>query len=77
MNKKLQYEKTIIDDLLKASDIIDSLETIGAGDSVKINAFIKHYAKEFTPSQIEIIAILFDFTDHQKAQAIAQFEKTI
>lgn len=77
MNKKLQYEQAMINDLISASSVIDNLKTIGAGNSTKINAFINHYARDFDPIQIEIIAMLFDFTDDQKAQAIAQFEKTI
>ena len=73
----MDYQKAQFDQLFGLDQISQSLKTIGAGDSVKINAFIKHYAKDFDACQIETIAMLFDFTDDQKAQAIAQFEKTI
>lgn len=70
-NSMLEYQQAQFDQLFGA------LDTIGATTRPKVQAFISNHAREFTPSQIEIIAHHFDLTESEKAQAIAEFEKTI
>lgn len=78
LNKNLlKIQQDQFEQLFKATDISQSLKTIGAGDRSKIEAFILFSAKDFTPTQIDTIADLFDFNDDQRARAIAQFEKTL
>ena len=70
-NKILEYQQAQFD------QIFGALDTIGAGNSRKIEAFITNYARDFTPDQIQVIADLFAFTQDQTDRAIAEFEKTL
>lgn len=69
MNKKLQYEKAMIDSLITSSRVIDNLQAIGAGNDAKIERFISDYASLYDIPQISIIADLFYFTADQKERA--------
>ena len=70
-NSMLEYQQAQFDQLFGA------LDTMGANARPKVQAFISNHAREFTPSQIEVIAYHFDLTESEKAQAIAEFEKTL
>lgn len=74
MNKKLQYEQAMINDLISASNVIDNLKTIGAGNHAKIERFISDYASRYDIPQIAIMADLFDFSDDQRERAFKASE---
>ena len=74
MNKKLQYEQAMINDLISASNVIDNLKTIGAGNDAKIERFITEFASGYDIPQIAIMADLFDFTADQRERAFKASE---
>lgn len=74
MNKKLQYEKAMIDSLISATGVMDNLKTIGAGNDAKIERFITEFASGYDIPQIAIMAELFNFTDDQKERAFKASE---
>lgn len=74
MNKKLKYEQAMINELISASNVIDNLKTIGAGNDAKIERFISDYAGRYDIPQISIMADLFDFSDDQRERAFKASE---
>lgn len=74
MDKKLKYEQAMINELISASNVIDNLKTIGAGNSAKIERFISEHASRYDITQISIMADLFDFTADQKERAFKASE---